>query len=291
MKRKDSCRTIASIALVFVGFLVLIIISAGVQFQFEKLESVEYWLNVLVRLAVTMVLYNAIFALDLNNRKNADNTRYSVAVMTKRKKVKKIKEEQLFDALDAAIKAENAERYATECSRRMHKVTVRLDFKDLPTDIVNIDEWLDSAAKKYLLSDKDKKRLKKVVLEVLNGKVQIDELTGDDLLDMLGEDIEKTTAVRFHAKKITRNQNLAKAALFLVGVAFMTIFSWAPTWTGIVYEIITNSFLLVGATFSAINNAVYFLRRKTAVFENQNLLITKRMGITDEYFVNKNGGK
>lgn len=84
---------------------------------------------------------------------------------------------------------------------------------------------------------------------------------------------------------------LLKAALFLVGVAFMTIFSWAPTWTGIVYEIITNSFLLVGATFSAINNAVYFLRRKTAVFENQNLLITKRMGITDEYVVNKNGGK
>ena len=81
-------------------------------------------------------------------------------------------------------------------------------------------------------------KLANTTLNTINRKIFSGALhyeLGDDLLDMLGEDIEKTTAVRFHAKKITRNQNFAKAALFLVGVAFMTIFSWAPTWTGIVY--------------------------------------------------------
>ena len=133
----------------------------------------------------------------------------------------------------------------------MHRVTVRVNFDDLPTEKCDLTKWLAEIKEKYLINDKDLKRLEKVALKILNGKVKIRKLTADDILDMLGDDNEKNDVIIFR--------------------------------TDIVFDIIINSTLLIGATYSAIINAKCFLKRKTIVFNNQNILLAKRMGLTEEY--------
>ncbi len=283
MKNKNTFNTIVTVAFVLLAFVLLILMSAGISLEFDRLADINYWINILIRLVVMMLLYNIIFTFDLHQRKNEPNTAHYIAVATKQLRVNRIKRENLFVELGKAVDTENEERYAAECTRRLHRVTVRVNFDDLPTEKCDLTKWLADIKEKYLINDKDLKRLKKVVLKILNGKVKIRKLTADDILDMLGDDNEKNDVIIFRSGVLIRYQNLIKAAMFLIGVTTMTVFRWHPSWTDIVFDIIINSTLLIGATYSAIINAKYFLKRKTIVFNNQNILLAKRMGLTEEY--------
>jgi hypothetical protein len=283
MKNKNTFNTIVTVAFVLLAFVLLILMSAGISLEFDRLADVNYWINILIRLVVMMLLYNVIFTFDLQQRKNEPNTAHYIAVATKQLRINRIKRENLFAELGKAVDAENEERYATECTRRLHKVSVRVNFEDLPKEPCDISKWLTEMQEKYLINEKDLKRLENVALKILNGKVKIRKLTADDILDMLGDDNEKNNAIIFCSNVLIRYQNLIKAAMFLLGVTAMTVFRWHPSWTDIVFDVIINSTLLIGATYSAIINSKFFLKRKTIVFNNQNTLLAKRMYLTEEY--------
>ncbi len=283
MKKNNTFNTIVTVAFVLLAFVLLILMSAGISLEFDRLKDWNYWLNIFIRLAIMLLLYNVIFTFDLQKRKCEPNTAHYFAVATKQLRINRIKRENLFAELGKAVGEENEERYANECTRRLHKVSVRVDYNDLPKEQCDLSKWLAEMQEQYLIKDKDLKRLERVVLKILNGKVKIRKLTADDILDMLGDDNEKSNAIIFRSNVLIRYQNLIKAAMFLLGVTAMTVFRWHPSWTDIVFDIIINSTLLIGATYSAIINAKSFLKRKTVVFNNQNILLAKRMGLTEEY--------
>ncbi len=285
MKKNNTFNTIVTVVFVLLAFVLLILMSAGISLEFDRLADINYWINILIRLVVMMLLYNVIFTFDLQQRKNEPNTAHYIAVATKQLRINRIKRENMFAELGKAVDAENEERYVTECTRRLHKVSVRVNFEDLPKEKCDLIKWLAEIKEKYLICDKDLKRLEKVALKILNGKVKIRKLTADDILDMLGDDNEKNDVIIFRSSMLIRYQNLIKAAMFLLGVTAMTVFRWHPSWTDIVFDIIINSTLLIGATYSAIINAKFFLKRKTVVFNNQNIFLVKRMGLTEEYKV------
>lgn len=283
MKKNNTFNTIVTVAFVLLAFVLLILMSAGISLEFDRLADFNYWINILIRLVVMMLLYNIIFTFDLQQRKSEPNTAHYIAVATKQLRINRIKRENMFAELGKAVDAENEERYATECTRRLHRVSVRIDYNDLPKEKCDLTKWLAEIKEKYLINDKDRKRLEKVALKILNGKVKIRKLTADDILDMLGDDNEKNDVIIFRSSVLIRYQNLIKAAMFLLGVTAMTVFRWHPSWTDIIFDIIINSTLLIGATYSAIINAKCFLKRKTIVFNNQNILLAKRMGLIEEY--------
>ena len=283
MKNKNTFNTIVTVAFVLLAFVLLILMSAGISLEFNRLADINYWINIFIRLAVMMLLYNVIFKFDLQQRKSEPNTAHYIAVATKQLRINRIKRENLFAELGKAVDAENEERYANECTRRLHKVSVRVDYDDLPKEQCDLYKWLNEMQEKYLINDKDLKRLERVALKILNGKVKIRKLIADDILDMLGDDNEKNNAIIFRSNVLIRHQNLIKAAMFLLGVTAMTVFRWHPSWTDIIFDIIINSTLLIGATYSAIINSKFFLKRKTIVFNNQNTLLAKRMCLTEEY--------
>lgn len=188
-----------------------------------------------------------------------------------------------FTFKDCAEEVENDERYRATCTNLINKVCLRLRYEDLPAEKADLNKWLADTKERLYLGDRDLKRVKKVVLKILNGKVRYEKLTADDILDMLGEANVHSDAITFQSAVIVRHQNFIKALTFLAGVVAMTVFRYYPTWTDFLFDIIINATLLVGATYSAILNSKSFLRRKTAVVENQNIFLSKRMGLTDEY--------
>ena len=188
-----------------------------------------------------------------------------------------------FTFKDCAEEAENDERYRATCTNLINKVCLRLRYEDLPAEKADLNKWLADTKERLYLGDRDLKKVKKVVLKILNGKVQYEKLTADDILDMLGEANVHSDAITFQSAVIVRRQNFIKALTFLAGVVAMTVFRYYPTWTDFIFDVIFNATLLVGATYSAILNSKSFLRRKTSVVENQNIFLSKRMGLTDEY--------
>lgn len=283
MKNKNTFNTIITVAFVLLAFVLLVLLSAGIRLEFDRLADGEYWANIIIRLAIMLLLYNVIFVFDLQKRKAEQGTAHYLAVGTKQLRVNRIKRENMFDRLGEAVEAENDERYRATCTNLINKVCLRLRYEDLPAEKADLNKWLADTKERLYLGDRDLKKVKKVVLKILNGKVQYEKLTADDILDMLGEANVHSDAITFQSAVIVRRQNFIKALTFLAGVVAMTVFRYYPTWTDFLFDIIINATLLVGATYSAIINSKSFLKRKTSVVENQNIFLSKRMGLTDEY--------
>lgn len=283
MKHKNTFNTVITVVFVLLAFILLVLLSAGIRLEFDRLADGEYWANILIRLAIMLLLYNVIFAFDLQKRKAEQGTAHYLAVGTKQLRVNRIKRENMFEQLGNAVEEENDERYKNTCTNLINKVCLRLRYEDLPAEKADLNKWLADTKERLYLGDRDLKKVKKVVLKILNGKVQYEKLTADDILNMLGEANIRNDAITFQSAAIVRRQNFIKALTFLVGVVAMTVFRYYPTWTDFLFDIIINATLLVGATYSAILNSKSFLRRKTAVVENQNIFLSKRMGLTDEY--------
>lgn len=283
MKNKNTFNTIITVAFVLLAFVLLVLLSAGIRLEFDRLADGEYWANIVIRLAIMLLLYNVIFVFDLQKRKAEQGTAHYLAVGTKQLRVNRIKRENMFDRLGEAVEAENDERYRATCTNLINKVCLRLRYEDLPAEKADLNKWLADTKERLYLGDRDLKKVKKVVLKILNGKVGCEKLTADDILDMLGEANVHSDAITFQSAAIVRRQNFIKALTFLAGVVAMTVFRYYPTWTDFLFDIIINATLLVGATYSAIINSKSFLKRKTSVVENQNIFLSKRMGLTDEY--------
>ena len=283
MKNKNTFNTIITLAFVLLAFILLVLLSAGIRLEFDRLADGEYWANIVIRLAIMLLLYNVIFVFDLQKRKAEQGTAHYLAVGTKQLRVNRIKRENMFDRLGEAVEAENDERYRATCTNLINNVCLRLRYEDLPAEKADLNKWLADTKERLYLGDRDLKNVKKVVLKILNGKVQYEKLTADDILDMLGEANVHSDAITFQSAVIFRLQNFIKALTFLDGVVAMTVFRYYPTWTDFIFDVIINATLLVGATYSAILNSKSFLRRKTSVVENQNIFLSKRMGLTDEY--------
>lgn len=283
MKNKNTFNTIITVAFVLLAFVLLVLLSAGIRLEFDRLADGEYWANIVIRLAIMLLLYNVIFVFDLQKRKAEQGTAHYLAVGTKQLRVNRIKRENMFDRLGEAVEAENDERYRATCTNLINKVCLRLRYEDLPAEKADLNKWLADTKERLYLGDRDLKRVRKVVLKILNGKVRYEKLTADDILDMLGEANVHSDAITFQSAVIVRRQNFIKALTFLAGVVAMTVFRYYPTWTDFIFDVIVNATLLVGATYSAIINSKSFLKRKTTVVENQNIFLARRMGLTDEY--------
>ena len=153
----------------------------------------------------------------------------------------------------------------------------------MPQEKCDLDAWLKEKQEELFLEDKDLIKIKRVALKILNGKVKYDKFKPNDILDMGGDGNIKNDAITFHSSNVIRKQNIIKASMFLLGVIAMTVFRYHPAWTDVVFDIIINSTLLVGATYSAILNSKVYLKRKTTVYEVQNDFLANRMGLVEEY--------
>ena len=142
MKRNNTFNTIVTVAFVLLAFVLLILMSAGISLEFDRLGEWNYWLNIFVRLAIMLLLYNVIFTFDLQKRKCEPNTAHYLAVATKQMRVNKIRRERLFAQLGEAVELENKERYSNLCTSLINKVCVRLSYEDLPQEKCDLDAWL-----------------------------------------------------------------------------------------------------------------------------------------------------
>ena len=166
MKNKNTFNTIITVAFVLLAFILLVLLSAGIRLEFDRLADGEYWANIIIRLAIMLLLYNVIFVFDLQKRKAEQGTAHYLAVGTKQMRVNRIKRENMFDRLGEAVEAENDERYRATCTNLINKVCLRLRYEDLPAEKADLNKWLADTKERRYRGDRDLKKVKKVVLKI-----------------------------------------------------------------------------------------------------------------------------
>lgn len=279
MKKYFNARVLAQGAFILLALVFVIIYTLGFTFDWTKLREPGFWVEVAVRLGATMAIYNAMFSIDSSTRRLATSGRYYEVLATNRIRVDRIYRENLFGALDEAVKAENEERKKRAVNRVLRRVSSRLSYEDV---IDQPAEKLDEICKAYLLTDKQKAKLKKTLRKIYSGGVKYEAITADDLLIDKEHDKDRRESLKVDLGAFVLKQNIIKAVMFVLTTIAMSAISRAETNLDLVYVIISNAVLVGGACASAIAMSYNYLKLRTSVFERRNIFLSKRLGLTDE---------
>ena len=279
MKKYFNARVLAQGAFILLALVFVIIYTLGFTFDWTKLREPGFWVEVAVRLGATMAIYNAMFSIDSSTRRLATSGRYYEVLATNRIRVDRIYRENLFGALDEAVKAENEERKKRAVNRILRRVSSRLSYEDV---IDQPPEKLDEICKAYLLTDKQKAKLKKTLRKIYSGGVKYEAITADDLLIDKEHDKDRRESLKVDLGTFVLKQNIIKAVMFVLTTIAMSAISRAETNLDLVYVIISNAVLVGGACASAIAMSYNYLKLRTSVFERRNIFLSKRLGLTDE---------
>jgi hypothetical protein len=264
--------------LVFVAGILAILVSTGLGFRLEKLIDPDFWLGVGIKLICIMLIYNAVYGLVCDFLRQLDNTKYYVTLATNRMRVDEIYVKKMFDALDLAIKDENKEKNVAACNAVLRKVTTRLSYDDI--DLERFD--IDGLKRKYLLNRWQAWRLKRAILKIANGKVKSDVMNADHILKDKDGEKDKTISASYDMRRWAAIKQLMKVIQIIVSTVVFTAVLFGQGDMSFLEAAITNGLLLLNAVVSGISFAYSFIKTRTAVFEQKNRFLQRRMGITVE---------
>lgn len=260
--------------------IVVIIISLGIEQDFSKILSITYWIQVVSQLSSTMVIFNIVYSLDINNRMHEKTSRFYNAYATNRLRIKEIESKKLYDELDNAVNIKNYEILVKKCNHLLHKICTRVSYDDIILSEVSIEEIII----KYKVAEKRKKKFIKLVEKIREGRIKVTHIKSDIFLQdketsfMKNEDIYDYSNVAYEVKR-----NVRKGLLFLICSILIAVTSFSFVAPDFWSAILTNFTLFCGATMSGFISSSRSIKQKTALYEKRNQFLHKYLGLTTEY--------
>lgn len=284
LKERFSFRTLLEVFVIVLCLTLAVFITSGIETHFENLATIDFWVSVGIRVAVTMVVFNATYNIDIQNRRADKRKLFYKVIATKQLKIKRIKDENRFEELKAAVKAENTEIYQQECDAYLHrKASPYIDYKDIPKGAEAIEEWLSKVVADHGIKGWREKRLRRAVWRIVRGDLNVKQLTDQDILNSVATDTFRKAPIVFSSGKELLRQNLLKFIPYFAGVIALSVFSMGEPDSNIWVVLVTNLLLILSATVSGSTQAGRAVAHQTIVLERQNNMLVSRMGIEDEY--------
>lgn len=278
---KNIFETILQLVFCIAAFILSLLITLGVTVDFTRISSGAYWIEVAAGAVLMLVIYNLIYIMDQKNRAKDTKSRYYVAFQTNRLRMNKIHSEKLYDKLEEAVREENEQRYASKCTKLIHRATTRLCYDDLKA--LDGLEALEEKADKFLLPKKAKKRLRRIYKRICGGKVKIKQVNIDGLLKDKEITLVEPDLLDYSDTEMEGWRNVKKVLMFVFTSVASAVFSFAfnslPFWQAF----IKNVTLFFGAAVSGFSSSRAKTNFKTSIYENRNTFFERRLGITDKF--------
>jgi hypothetical protein len=278
-KKNEILETLIKLAFIALLFVVVMLVSLGVELDFTRLADVDYWVQVSLKLVFTMIVFNMVCTSHVRTKSRNENSRFFLAYATNNMKIKEIQNNDLYDALTDAVKLENEDLYIKKCTSKLRNVSMRLTYEEVLENIDNLPEL----ANKYKIVGKHYKKLEKVAYKVVSGKYHIKEVKDTMFLRDNELNYKDDSLITFSVVKDKVGGNISKVIIFMVVSMFLQIliyqFYMPDFWTWF----ITNLTLFIGAVVSGFFEANREIRLKTAMYEERNAFLKRRLNINVVY--------
>ena len=258
------------------ALVIIMIISLGISLDFSRLKTWEYWISVVVKLALVMITFNIIYRLDRKNKINTHNSRFFIAYATNRMRVARIYEDKRVEDLERAIKEENERRLQEKCERLLSHICSYIKYSDM-------EKSAEQLIKEFGILPRLHKRFYKVYDRIKAGRVKAKKLMAATFLTDKQLVNKKDIQYDYSVVAETMRRNTAKMITFLLTTMLFSVivytFAFPSVWT----EIVSNITILLGAIISGFTSADKDVKRLTYVYENRNNFIFQHLEITDKY--------
>ena len=83
LKERFSFRTLLEVFVIVLCLTLAVFITSGIETHFENLATIDFWVSVGIRVAVTMVVFNATYNIDIQNRRADKRKLFYKVIATK----------------------------------------------------------------------------------------------------------------------------------------------------------------------------------------------------------------
>lgn len=276
---KNYLETTIQIIFLALFSVLVILVSLGIEQDFSKIYETSFWIEVLLRLGFTMIIFNVIYVIDRKNRMHNHKSRFFKAYATNRLRVREIENKKLYKELDEAVANKNKELLIEKINKKLHRLCTRVNYEDVTTE-----EPVEYLITTFKIFKRRRLRFKWLVHRIRSGRVRILRPIRSDMFlqdkELLFSNHEYYDFNNFFAE--TR-RNVKKAITFLICSIITATISFTFINPNFWQTFIANVTLFLGATCSGFISSGDDIKRRTAIYEHRNSFIQRYLNITVEH--------
>ena len=276
--KKHIFETATKIIFLILFAFVVILISLGIKQDFSRLNTVVFWTETGAQLLATMIIFNIVYSIDLNNRMHDKSSRFFSAYATNIMRIKEIESKKLYDALDSAVDLKNKEILIKKCNLLLHRLCTRVCYEDVITE-----EHIEYIINKFRVAKKREKKFIKLVKKIREGRIKITTVKAETFLQDKEVLFEKYDVYDFNNFFYEFRRNSEKVVTFLICSIITSTLTFSFVSPNFWTALLTNFTLFLGATVSGFMSSAKSIKRKTALYEKRNQFLHKYLDLTNEY--------
>ena len=288
MKKKTAFETSIQIVLIFLLFVLCVLITLGITWDFRKLKTVTFWVETAIRFSMVITVFNIVYYLQRKNQAHEKQGRFHFAYMTNRLKIKYLEDNRLFDQLDDAVAQENKERLVLKVNALLHKYCTRIFYEDVMKNLTPEKEdptyeEIDDLVHRFRVFNKYQKKFIRLVEKIRAGRITVPPIKATSFLR--DKELTKLSFETYDysdtASAIERN--LQKGATFLGISIILSAIGFSFVSPDFLRALFMNLLSLTMAVVSGIFSANNSLKKKTRLYEARNSFLKRRLDINIEY--------
>lgn len=274
--KKERPQAIISFLTLICMFILSVLLVQGFSVSFDRINTLEYWVQVGANLTVTMVGYFVYYEIDNDNRRMDVEGLYYQTLKRYLENKEKFYSADYYDALESAIKWKNNAYRENANNEYLHnhgsgRMTMR-DFAEIKS-LADVDE----ICKQRFLSPRQTKKVKKALQHIYDGKVDCQHIRPDDVITDRKGDNKDHDGFAYNDRRFRAQRIGAKASSFLVFTVVLSIIEWQLSDTGLFETIVSKLSLLGGAVWSATMDSKRYIKYRIANLEERNNLLEQQV--------------
>lgn len=270
-----------AVQIIFLAFfsILVILISLGIEQDFSKIQETSFWIEVALRLGITIIIFNVIYYMDRRNRMHNNKSRFFRAYATNRLRIREIENGKRYDELDVAVENKNKEILRDKINRKLHRLCTRANYEECITE-----EPIEYLIKRFRVRKRRQLLFKILVYRIRSGQIRVWRPVK---AEMFLQDKElvfgRADNYDFNNVLSETTRNLKKAFTFLVCSILTATITFSFTNPNFWETLLTNITLFLGAMASGFMSSSSDIKRRTAIYEKRNSFLQRYLDITVEY--------
>lgn len=293
-KKYFSLEAILSAAFALLASILAAFLTSSYGFDFSIFLDWKFYISTAVSFVLMMYTFILVKRVVLNSLKKKKDSEYIVNKTRENYLNKYVHDNALIDLIDSAVEVENEIRRKTAAQHILNKITYGLNVDDIEkiedqdNIAFNLEKFNEFVAKRgmaektkwyqWITKKKQRKfrrKLRKAIKKVLNGKYRYDRLTTNDLLIAINDDAVYTKQMKINEAKEEFRENRKKAISFLISTAIMKSLIYDGLSVTFWISLLTEVVLILTSTINAYIVAISRINKLTLVIANRNEFIYK----------------
>lgn len=296
-KKYFSLEAILSAAFAMLASILAAFLTSSYGFDFSIFKDPGFYVSTAVSFVLMMYTFNLVKRVVLNSLKKKKDSEYIVNKTRENYLNKYVHDNALIDLIDSAVEVENEIRRKTAAQHILNKITYGLNVDDIENleneenIAFNSNKFEEFCAKRGMNENYKlhrfwcwpsaikqnvfKKKLKRAIKKVLNGKYSYERLTTNDLLIAINNDAVHTKQMKINEAKEEFRENRKKAISFIISTTIMKSLIYDGLSVTFWISLLTEVVLILTSTINAYIVAISRINKLTLVIANRNEFIYK----------------